>query len=429
MSTNSVKKYGYAILFSCIVLLSSLIGLGFIPTSITASASNSTSSPVHQLDIGLSMVLNLVNSISPIKTNDTGAPNYVLYYSFKSTKETTFSGHFSIGSGCSGGCEYLAYPFLANQTSTLSIRLMDNQTSPKVKLYPVDINGGSDNFSLTVYGTSTAYWCIKSLDTCYHSYSLTGTTSSTVPRTAQVNATVSEANTFSYQSNMRLSVYGNFSSIMYQLTQESCPTWSFNQGELYELVPLILDPLFIFGPEETVVIEFILESATHAGNDLVAQYLASSQSYGSQSPTFELPPGAPNLPFLCQNLAYTMLFADNDQTPPIYYDVQNLISLVSSEQNLVNTNIKPNNATLLSNLASQNSTISQAIQDLSGLNSTLYSFVQIPSSCQVFVGNGDGPCAPYAQYMITEFMDPLGHALKSDLNYTSASNLFLTNST
>lgn len=110
-----------------------------------------------------------------------------------------------------------------------------------------------------------------------------------------------------------------------------------------------------------------------------------------------------------------------------------MMDLIYAEEGLVNSAIEPDNSTLLGNLNSQNSTITQAMRDLSGLNSSLSSFVEYPSSCQVYYGGFDGyidgPCAPYAEYLITTFMTPIYHALVSDLSYTSGLNALLSHST
>ena len=130
---------------------------------------------------------------------------------------------------------------------------------------------------------------------------------------------------------------------------------------------------------------------------------------------------------------YTMYFADGGNVPAIYNDLVNMESLVTTEQGLVNSNIKPDNASLLKNLQSQESTLSQASSDLAGLNTSLTTFVSIPSSCQVYYGGFDGlvdgPCAPYAQYMITTFVDPISSELVADLNYTTATYALLHHST
>ena len=373
-----------------------------------------------------------MNSVTTFKTNDTSGPNYVMYYSFVSANETKLFGHFSTGSGCSGGCEGASYPFLANRTSTLKFWLMDNQTvSGKSKLYPVYINGKSDSFSLTVYGTDTAYWCIKALKTCAHTYTLSGTTTSSVPRSANVTLAVSENSFVPFQVGTRESLYSNYTGLLNQLTQ-TCPSLSYNQNSVNDVIPLILIPidLGVFAVDNDVFVTAVELALDLHGSSAVNVFFYGSSSWNA---SIEFPSGIPNLPFLCTNIYYTMYFADGGQVPQIYYDMQDMMNLVSTESGLVDSSIQPNNATLLGNLNSQNSTISQAMRDLSALNSSLYSFVQYPSSCQVYYGGWDGyvdgPCAPYAQYLITTFMAPMYHALVSDLNYTSGTYAMLSHST
>lgn len=377
-------------------------------------------------------MIGYVNSVTTNRTSDTTAPNYVMYYSFNSSNDKKLTGHFSVGSGCSGGCDGASYPFLANNTTIMKFWLMDNQTvSGKAKLFPVYINGKSDSFSLTVYGTNTAYWCIKPLKTCAHTYTLSGTTTSSVPRSANVSLAASESSIISFQGSTRESLYGNYTSLLYQLTQ-SCPTLSYNQNSVNNVIPLILIPieLGVLVPGDNFfekAVEFALGLAAHP--QFVNEFFYGSSSWNA---SIEFPNGVPDLPFLCTNIYYTMLNADGGNVPQIYYDMQNMMNLVSAEQNLVNSAIKPKNATLLSNLDAQKSTISQAMQDLSGLNSSLYTFVEIPSSCQVYYGGWDGyvdgPCAPYAQYLITTFLEPMSNALVSDLNYTSGTDALLSHS-
>jgi hypothetical protein len=380
-------------------------------------------SPVKALNIGLSVVTGYANSITTYKTSDPGSPNYIMFYSFNSSNEKVLTGNFSVGSGCSGGCSGADFPFPSTNTSTIKFWLMDNQTvSGKPKLYPVYINGKSDSFSLTVYGTDTAYWCIKALKSCDHTYGLTGTTTSSVPRSANVSLAVSEGPILSSQGADREALYSNYTELFYQLGQ-TCPSLSYNQASVDDIAGLILIPidLGVFGVDDYPFI-----SALEVALDLHHASEVDPFFYGANSwnASIEFPNGVPNLPFLCTNIYYTMQAADGGNLPPVYTELNNMEILVNTELGLVNSSIKPNNATLLTNLNSQNSTITSALQDLAGLNSTLTTFVQIPSSCgPLYYGGWNGmvygPCAPYAQYLISTFMTPMSNALVSDLNYTS----------
>lgn len=396
-----------------------------------------TSSPVKELNIGLSDVMGFVNSVTTNQSSDKVAPNYVMYYSFTTSHGENLTGNFSLGSGCAGGCHGASYPFLANVTTTMKFWLMDNQTvSGKTKFYAVYINGKSDSFSLTVYGTDTAYWCIKALEACAHTYNLTGTTTSSVPRSANVSLAVSESSLLSFQASTTESLYSNYTGVFNQLTQ-SCPVLAYNQNSINNLIPLILLPFSLVPlPVPDADDEYVYAIAAATGISitspfypLVPEFLSSLNSWNA---SMEFPNGVPNLPFLCENMYYTMFFADGGNVPPIYYDLQDMMALIATEQGLLNSAAKLDNATLLSNLKSQNSTISQAMQDLSGLNSTLYSFVEFPSSCQVYYGGwdgyDDGPCAPYAEYLITTFMIPIYFALDADQTYTSGTIALLSHS-
>lgn len=346
-----------------------------------------------------------------------------MYYSFSSGANFSISGHFSAGGGCSDDCNGTAFPFPTSDNATIHFWLMDNQTQPKPKLYPVYINGKSDSFSLTVFGTNTSSWCITSFKTCSHSYSLTGTPGSTVFRTAQVNMSVAEGNVFPGQVWNRYETYSNFTGVLDQLTQYTCPSPASYQAELYLLLDFYVIPsmssFLELGVEGYDLAESTISNSLGSSLPLVNSWLVSVGQYGANTPAFELGGGS-SLPLLCENVYYTMIYADGGSTPQIYPDLENMVSLISTEMSLVNTKMKPNNSTFLSNLSSQNSTVAQSITDLSSLNSSLYSFVQYPSSCQVFTGSGDSSCAPYAQYIITSFLDPLGHMLSSDQQYTSS---------
>lgn len=404
---------GVAVVCVAVLLVDGLSGV--------AAAS---SSPVKELNVGLSTVAGIVNSVSTVRNNDTSGPDYIMFYSFNSSNETELTGNFSAGTGCSGDCQGVSYPFIAANTSTLKFWLMDEQTvSGKSRLYPVYINGKSDSFSLTVYGTGTAYWCIKSLKTCSHTYNLTGTSTSSVPRSANVSLAVEEEPLVSFQVGTRASLYSNYTGVFYQLTQTQCPSWIYNQDSLANIAPLILIPIGLgfFALSDYPAIEAV-EFALHLATDkFVNEFFSSSTAWNA---SIVFPNGVPDLPFLCTNMYYTMYFADGGTTPAIYNDLVNMEALVATEQGLVNSNIKPDNASLLENLESQESTLTQASSDLAGLNASLTTFVNIPSSCQVYYGGFDGlidgPCAPYAQYMITTFMDPVANELVADLNYTTS---------
>jgi hypothetical protein len=422
-------KLGYVIaaaFFCCLLLGSSSVDSHMFQTV-------SASSPVPaSLNIDLDLILGVIQSITPVKTNDSIGPNYVLFYSFHSPGTNfTYSGNFTMGSGCSGDCNATAFPFPPKDTAVMSFRLMDNQSSPKQGLYPVDINGKSDNFSLTLYGTSTSNWCIKSLKTCSNDYSLNGTATSKVPRSAQVDMSVSESNIFPGQVLNRLETYENYSAMISELIAPTCASpWSYQEVLDALLVYYLGTSLYVFDELPAVVLELTetsIEASMHDGIGLVNAWLVSVGQYGAGTPAYEIGGGS-SLPLLCENVMYTMIYADGGKTPQISYDLQNMASLISTEKTLVNSNIKSNNATLISNLSSQNSTVAQSITDLSSLNSSLTFLVQNPSACQVYTGYGDSSCAPYAEYIITAFVSPLGHYLASDQTYANSTLALFKNS-